>query len=194
MRALLDTYIQADPVQNVATFDKGLVQLIVERGENALDDLPAGIRSNPDATAETIVNNVRRTIVDEFATNPAYYTKMSALLDALILQRRQESLDYRNYLDGLLTLATRVGTRETDRVYPGWVNNGAQRALVDFGFADETLPVQVDTAVQISKYHDWVGDRLKEKAVARALRKVLPPDFDRFDELFDLVRARDEYR
>jgi type I restriction enzyme R subunit len=194
MRALLDTYIQADPVENVATFDKGLVQLIVERGENALDDLPAGIRSNPDATAETIVNNVRRTIVDEFATNPAYYTKMSALLDALLLQRRQESLDYRNYLDGLLALATSVGTRETGRVYPGWVTDGAQRALVDFGFTDEALPVQVDAAVKISKYHDWVGNPLKEKAVARALRKVLPPDFDRFDELFDLVRARDEYR
>ncbi|MEU4620009.1 HsdR family type I site-specific deoxyribonuclease [Actinoplanes sp. NPDC023801] len=194
MRALLDTYIQADPVENLAAFDKGLVELIVERGEDALDALPARIRANPDVTAETIVNNVRRTIVDEFATNPAYYTTMSALLDALIVRRRQESLDYRNYLDGLLTLASRVGRTESDRVYPAWVTNGAQRALVDFGFADETLPVQVDTAVQIAKYHDWVGDRLKEKVIARALRKVLPPGFERFDELFDLIRARDEYR
>jgi len=35
---------------------------------------------------------------------------------------------------------------------------------------------------------------MKEKVVANAIRKVLPRDFDRFDELFDLVRARDEYR
>lgn len=37
MRALLDTYIQADPSEVVATFEKGLVDLIVERGERALN-------------------------------------------------------------------------------------------------------------------------------------------------------------
>jgi hypothetical protein len=54
MRSLLDTYIQADPVEQVATFDKGLVQLIVERGADAIDALPGGIKKNPEAVAETI--------------------------------------------------------------------------------------------------------------------------------------------
>lgn len=35
---------------------------------------------------------------------------------------------------------------------------------------------------------------MKEKVVKRAIRHVLPDSFDRFDELFDLVKARDEYR
>ena len=77
MRALLDTYIQADPVEKVATFDKGLVQLIVERGADAIDTLPDGIKKQPEAVAETIVNNVRKTIVDERAMNPKYYDRMS---------------------------------------------------------------------------------------------------------------------
>src|SRR5690606_11982455 len=75
MRALLDTYIQADPSDVVATFEKGLVDLIVERGEGALATLPPGIRNDPGATAETIINNVRTTIVDERALNPRYYDK-----------------------------------------------------------------------------------------------------------------------
>ena len=91
MRALLDTYIQADPVENVATFDKGLVELIAEHGKGALGTLPPGIRNSPQAAAETIVNNVRKTIIDEHAMNPKYYDKMSELLDALIEQRRQEA-------------------------------------------------------------------------------------------------------
>ena len=61
-----------------------LVQLVVERGEAAIDSLPGGIRQNRDAVAETIENNVRRIIIDEMAVNPKYYEKMSELLDALI--------------------------------------------------------------------------------------------------------------
>ena len=35
---------------------------------------------------------------------------------------------------------------------------------------------------------------MKEKKVKRAIKAVLPADFDRLDELFELVKARDEYR
>src|SRR5699024_10594085 len=86
MRSLLDTYIQAEASRNLATFDKGLVHLIVEHGAGALDKLQENIRKTPEAAAETIVNNVRKTIVDEQAMNPKYYESMSTLLDALIEQ------------------------------------------------------------------------------------------------------------
>lgn len=194
MRALLDTYIQADPSEVVATFEKGLVNLIVERGEDALASLPPNIRKNPEAAAETILNNVRKTIVDERALNPRYYDQMSELLDALIEQRRQEALDYKAYLKQLLELATKVGKKESDMVYPVWAANGAQRALVDFSFPDPNLAVVVDYTVMHQKEHGWVGNRMKERALARELRRVLPDVFDRFNELFELVKARDEYR
>lgn len=194
MRALLDTYIQADPSETVATFEKGLVELIVERGAGALDTLPDGIKKNKEAAAETIVNNVRKTIIDEHAMNPKYYDTMSSLLDALIEQRKQEALDYADYLTKLLELAAKVGKKESDTVYPEWAKNGAQRALVDFGWADDAIVIQLDYTIQASKHHDWVGNKMKEKVVAKALKRVLPKDFDRFDEFFDLVRARNEYR
>lgn len=194
MRALLDTYIQAEPSEVVATFKKGLVELIVERGEDALNTLPPNIRKNHEAAAETIVNNVRKTIVDERALNPRYYDKMSELLDALIEQRRQEAMDYKVFLRRLLGLATQVGKKESDTVYPEWAKNGAQRALVDFSFPDPDLAVAVDHTVMQQKEHGWVGNRMKERALARELHRVLPHDFSRFDELFDLVKARNEYR
>lgn len=194
MRALLDTYIQADPSEVVATFDKGLVDLIVERGEDALNTLPPNIQKNPEAAAETIVNNVRKTIVDERALNPRYYDRMSELLDALIEQRRQDALDYEAYLKQILELAAKVGKKESDTVYPEWAKNGAQRALVDFHFADPNLAIVIDYTVTRQREHGWVGNRMKERALARELRRALPDGFDRFDELFELVKARDEYR
>jgi type I restriction enzyme R subunit len=195
MRFLLDTYIQAGASEVVADFDEtGLIELIVQRGAGAIDALPEGIRTNKDAVAETIINNVRKTIIDERALNPKYYDTMSSLLDALILQRRQEALDYKNFLERLLALATKVGKRESDTTYPDWATNGAQRALVDFGWDDDATPTRIDAVIIANKPHDWVGNRMKEKKVANAIRSALPGGFDRFDELFDLVRARDEYR
>src|SRR3712207_7652940 len=48
----------------------GLIELIVKLGADAVDRLPEGIRKDPEAVAETITNNMRKLIVDEYATNP----------------------------------------------------------------------------------------------------------------------------
>ncbi len=70
MRFLLDTYIQADASQTVSNFaDTGLIELIVQMGANAIDQLPEGIKRDPEAVAETITNNMRKVIVDERAMN-----------------------------------------------------------------------------------------------------------------------------
>ena len=198
MRALLDTYIQADPVEKVATFEQGLVRLIVERGAGAIDSLPEGIKKNPEAVAETIVNNVRKTIVDERAMNPKYYDRMSTLLDALIAQRRQEAMEYADYLNRLLELTTQVGNGESDTKYPEWARTRARRALVDFSWLDD---VEIDVehiydVIQSSKEHGWTGNIMKERALARALRKELPDVFwpERLRQLIHLLKEHDEYR
>ncbi|MGW0019929.1 type I restriction endonuclease subunit R [Rhodococcus sp. NPDC003382] len=195
MRFLLDTYIQAGASDVVSNFeDTGLIDLIVKLGAGAVDKLPAGIKKDPEAVAETITNNMRKVIVDEHAMNPKYYDKMSELLDAIIEQRRQQAIDYQEYLAKLLDAAKKLGAKESDVKYPDWADNGARRALIDFGWPDQTLPIQVDTAILTSKPHDWVGNSMKEKVVKRAIRRTLPDGFDRLDELFELVKARDEYR
>lgn len=200
MRSLLDTYIQADPVEQVATFDKGLVELIVERGAGALDTLPGGIKNDPEAVAETIINNVRKTIVDERAMNPKYYDRMSSLLDAIIGQRRQDAIDYADFLAQLLAHAEQVGKGESDAgvTYPEWANTPARRALVDFAWPPN---IEIDIeyvhgVVQNAKEHGWAGNPMKERALARELRKVLPDVFDSqsMKELIGRLQEHDEYR
>ncbi len=195
MRFLLDTYIQAGASEVVSDFeDTGLIELIVKFGAGAIDKLPAGIKKDPEAVAETITNNMRKVITDEWAMNPKYYDKMSALLDAIIEARRQQAIDYQEYLAKLLDAAKKLGTKESDTTYPGWADSGARRALIDFGWTDPAMPIRVDTAILTTKPYDWVGNAMKEKVVKRAISRTLPEGFDRLDELFDLVKARDEYR
>jgi len=82
MRYLIDTYISAEESVTVSAFDDlTLIDLIVERGADAINALPKGIAGNEEAVAETIENNMRRLIIDEMPTNPKYYEKMSTLLD-----------------------------------------------------------------------------------------------------------------
>lgn len=194
MRRLLDTYISADPSQVIADFgDAGLIELIVKLGAGAIDKLPEGIKEDPEAVAETITNNVRRVIVDERPLNPKYYDRMSELLDAILEERRQGALDYEEYLAELLDHAAKLGRGESETEYPEWADNGGRRALVDFFGSDDGLAAGVDEAVMSSKPDSWVGSYLKERKVKLAVKSALPAGFDRLDELFDLVKTRDEY-
>jgi type I restriction enzyme, R subunit len=90
MRHLIDTYIEADEPRKISPFDHmPLLDLIVKTGiADAISRMPDGIRSNRAAVAETIENNVRRKIVKEHLNDPAYYDKMSALLDEIIAARK----------------------------------------------------------------------------------------------------------
>ncbi len=195
MRSLLDTYIQADPTETVGDFEEtGLIELITRIGAGAIDSLPAGIKSNPDAVTETITNNIRKVIVDEHSLNPKYYDKMSELLDALIDEKRREAIDYKEYLERLIAHARQLGKKASDAVYPDWVDDGAKRALYDFELPAEKLVLEVHQAVSDTKPDHWIGDVVKEKKVRNALLKLLPASFDRIDELMALVKARDEYR
>ncbi|WP_247048155.1 type I restriction endonuclease subunit R [Arthrobacter rhizosphaerae] len=203
MRQLLDTYINAKPVEQVAELEKTLVELIVERGPDAIDTLPPGIRGSSAATAETIINNVRKTIVDEHAMNPRYYEHMSELLDALIEKQKEDAEDYADYLRNLIELTKKVGTREAadGKTYPEWATTPARRAIVDFEWHPGDLVVDQEALhrrIQSSKEHGWAdagAGRMKERALARELRKELPGVEEySLAEFIELLKNNDEYR
>ena len=215
MRHLIDTYIRAEESEKISAFDDmSLIQLIVERGPEAVNQLPKGIRQNEGAVAETIENNVRRLIIDESPINPAYYEKMSKLLDALIAQRREGALSYKEYLEKIAALtkqATMPGG--TASAYPAELGTPARRALYDNLGKDAALALKVDAAVLYSRMDDWRGNTLKTRKVRGAIRDVLSaklasvapvaeagagpaPPFDlemETDRILELVKHQHEY-
>jgi len=216
MRHLLDTYIRADESEKLSAFDDmTLVQLIVERGEQAVETLPEGLRNNRGAMAEAIENNVRRLIIDEMAVNPKYYEKMSDLLDAVISQRRQEALDYRAYLARIVELTKQVSRPETASSYPPVVNGAALRALYDnldqpsatkfreqresryagMAVADARAAqaIALDQAIRMVKKADWRGNRFKEREVRNVIRAQVGDDDSLVDAMFEIVKAQREY-
>jgi len=174
MRHLIDTYIRAEESEKISAFDDmSLIQLIVERGADAMAALPKGIRDSQEAVAETIENNVRRLIIDEHPINPKYYEKMSELLDALIEQRKQEALDYQKYLERIVELTKKVQNPAAGESYPKPLTTPAKRALYDNLGKDEVLALEVDRAVQASRQDDWRSNPFKVKMVRLAIKEAL---------------------
>ena len=215
MRHLLDTYIRAEESEKLSALeDLTLVQLIVERGATAVQALPQGIQKSPEATAETIENNVRRLIIDEMAVNPKYYEKMSKLLDALILQRKQEALDYKAYLARIVELTNKVSRPETQSSYPSNINSSALRSLFDnlenaqfstvhdppgqYGPAPtidtrELKALALDRAIRSVKKADWRGNKFKEREVCNAIRSELGDEEGLVNTIFKIVKAQSDY-
>jgi type I restriction enzyme R subunit len=194
MRHLIDTYIRAEESEKISAFDDmSLVQLIVERGVDAVQALPEGIRKNKDAVAETIENNVRRLIIDEQPINPKYYEKMSELLDALIAERKQQALNYRDYLEKIVELTKKVNNPTAGGSYPQSLNTPAKRALYDNLMKDETLALKVDRAVRDGRQDDWRWNSVKVKKVKIAIKAVLKSDETLTEEILELVKNQNEY-
>jgi type I restriction enzyme R subunit len=193
MRHLIDTYIGAKDSQVISAFDDiSLVKLIVERGAAAIDALPEGIKASHDAVAETIENNVRKLIIDETPINPKYYETMSALLDALIQDRKQGVIDYAEYLAKILDLAVAANDPGQGGKYPIALDTAAKRALYDNLGHVEALATNIDAEIRRTKKDGWRGNVIKEREVKNAIRRHVA-DADQAAFVFDLVYNQNDY-
>ena len=193
MRHLIDTYIRAEESELISAFDDmSLIQLIVERGPDAVDALPKGIRESREAVAETIENNVRKLIIDETPINPRYYETMSELLDAFIEQRKQQAIDYEKYLAEIVELTKKASSPASGAVYPDAMNSAARRALYDNLGRDEELASAIDTDIRKVKKDDWRGNTFKEREVRNAIRFHVS-DNEQAEFIMDLVKNQHEY-
>lgn len=196
MRYLLDMYIRADDSEVLMDFEElGLIELVVQKqGDDLIKALPEGLSKDPEAMAEAIENNVRKTIVDENPINPKYYERMSVLLDELIEQRRQQALSYQEYLEQIRALASKVTKPEqSGNSYPATMDTQAKRALYDNLGRDEVLTTKIDSAIRYTKKADWVGDRFKEREVANAIREETQGYELDLKAVMELAKAQKDY-
>ena len=195
MRHLIDTYIRAEDSVKVSAFDDlTLIQLIVERGVDALNapGVPAGIRADKAAMAETIENNLRRVIIDEQPINPRYYERMSELLDTLIQERKQQALAYEQYLAQIVELARQVQNPASATVYPQSLDTRARRALYDNLGGDEQLAVTLDADIRATKKDSWRGNKIKEREVRYVIRRHVRDEAE-IERIFELVKNQRDY-
>jgi type I restriction enzyme R subunit len=218
MRHLIDTYIEADEPRTISPFDNmSLLELIAKTGiANAITTQLAGMKGNRNAVAETIENNVRRKIITEYLSDPAYYEKMSALLDEIIATRKAKAIEYEDYLKRIADLARSVeagladDTPEELRRSPALralYNNltrvggtplsparAAEASLQYAASRDAVLQqaMRLDAAVKRVRPDGWRGVQAREQVIKAALYEILR-DEDEVERIFLIVKAQGEY-
>jgi type I restriction enzyme R subunit len=196
MRHLIDTYIKAEESVKLSAFDDvSFLQLLVERGADAVNELPDGLKKKEETVAEVIENNVRKLIIDEQPINPKYYDKMSELLDALIEQRRNKSIDYKKYLEEIAKLAKQVIDPSAAQGYPAAISSPGKRALYDILNRDESITIELDRAIHAAAQDGWRANRHKRRKVKIAVASILgeEQDKERVDIILELVSRHGEY-
>jgi len=193
MRHLIDNFIQAEEPRKISPFDgQTLIDLIVKTGiADAINSLPQGIKSNKEAVAETIVNNVRRKIIKEHLIDPAYFEEMSELLNEIIKERKAGAVSYEEYLKKIAELANRVSNPIRDDM-PTEITTRAQQALYNNVGKDETLAIKIDEVVLRKRMADWRGDRPKENIIKAELYKILN-DENEVERIFHIIKQQHEY-
>jgi type I restriction enzyme R subunit len=215
MRHLIDTYIEADEPRKISPFDKmSLLDLIVKTGiASAIATQLGGLKGNKNAIAETIENNVRSKIIKEHLNDPAYFEKMSALLDEIIAARKAKAIEYEEYLKRIAELAKRVEAGHADDI-PKQLNTPGRRAIYNnlmrrvsresrvavpvepYGNATEDemleLAIRIDDAVKGTRPDAWRGVQAREQVIKAALYGVLQ-DAAEVERIFLIIKAQSEY-
>lgn len=210
MRHLINTYVQADRSNKLGELsDMSLTEAIIKTGiHNAIArKLNARGKLSNNAVAEGIINNVRNTIVRLRLTDPRFYEEMSALLEDLIQQRREDADEYQQFLRDAEELAKRIsskggtegvpvklhGRREATVIY----RNLAQILEKGSIFLDEDekidLALEIDHAMREQAPAGWRGDQAKEAQVQNALFPLLERDRAITLALFELVKNQPGY-
>ncbi|TVL98578.1 MAG: restriction endonuclease subunit R [Candidatus Brocadia sp. WS118] len=194
MRHLIDTYIRAEEPLTISPFkDLSLLDLIVHSGiAAAINSLPRGIETNREAVAETIENNVRRKIIKEHLIDPAYFEEMSKLLNEIIRERKENALNYEEYLKKIADLAQKVSSPGKDDLPESIRQNSARRALYNNLNHNEQLAVVMDQTIRYVKKADWRGNDAKEKEIKKALYDILK-NKDEVERIFPIIKQQNEY-
>ena len=208
MRHLIDTYIEASAPRKISPFDNmGLLDLIAKTGmDAAIARLPGAIKGNKNAIAETIENNVRSKIVKDQLNDPAFYAKMSALLDEVIRFRKEHADRYAEYLKRVANLVNQVQAGHADDLPEALKRSAGLRALFnnvapmgldirDHETEHRTklqLAEQLDETVRRVRPANWRGNLAKENIIKQALLPLLGSEAE-VERIFQIVKQQPEY-
>ncbi|WP_245860318.1 type I restriction enzyme subunit R domain-containing protein [Methanosarcina spelaei] len=215
MRHLIDTYIEASEPRKVSSFeDMPLLDLIVKTGiDNAIATQLDRLKGNKNAVAETIENNVRSKIIKEQLNDPAYYEKMSDLLEEIIAARKAKAIEYEEYLKRIADLVKQVEVGHEDDINEVLKKSPALRALYNnvkkrgerledqieengeyIVPSDPALDMamRLDETIKRVRADDWRGVEPRERVIKKAIYDILN-DIDEVERIFIIIKAQKEY-
>ena len=200
MRQLIDNYVRAEDSEKLVDLaDISFLDIIDIDGEKAIDSLPKSIKQNERSVAEVLAANMRKMIISERPNNPAYFDKMSELLNQLLLEQKDGKIEYKELIQKLVEkLKEARSTCKTK--YPKSIDTKGKQALYDNLEEDEELALRVHQTIKDNArdgFRDLSsgggGRKMKalRKAVEAVLENIVPAE--KIDDIMQLIIAQKEY-
>jgi type I restriction enzyme R subunit len=219
MRHLLNTYVQADPATDLGELgEMSLTELVIKTGIHDAIARRLNERGtlSRNAIAEGIINNVRKTIIQERLTDPRFYDQMSKLLDDLIKQSRADAATYEEFLRKAEELVKRLASKQPDEGVPAALHGRREATVVyrnlprilaaalrtDGGVEASPAPdedalvkaaLEIDRVMRERAPAGWKGDQAREAQVLNALFPLLDRNREATLALFELIKNQPGY-
>ena len=192
MRKLIDTYIKSNRSKVVADLsDRPLLELLATEGAKAIESLPEGIQENSKAVAETITNNIRRTVIEKSPTNPKYFEKMSHLLSEVVKQLAQDSADYEALLKRLIALSDEV--LNPKHSYPVEISNlGAGAGAIYDQVNEDILVTELANRILMDAQDGWRTNGMKSRILRNELLEFLNDEV-LVDRIIEVAKHYENY-
>lgn len=192
MRQVLDLYVKAEDSEVIAKLDDtSFLDIVAAQNEEQLNDLPDELKDEYGrASAETVEANLREVIRKDSPFNPAYYGKLSIILQELIDKRRKEMLDYEEYMKELIELVKKARGKSANS-YPESIKTPGMRALYDNLGQNEYLAIRAHEVIKENVLVGFRDNRLKQRKLIKALAKLLGDEMAQ--KIYDIIKLHDEY-
>ncbi len=158
--------------------------------------------------AESIINNVRKTIIRDQLTDPRFYDEMSKLLDDLIRQRQNDTQTYEAFLRSAEDLVKRLAGKAGAVGHPPLLNGHPEAVRVYNNLASiptdsfvcptdddgrAALALEIDRAMREKAPAGWKGDDVREAQVLNALFPLLGRDRTVTAAVFEIIKNQPGY-
>jgi type I restriction enzyme R subunit len=192
MRQVLDLYVKAEDSEVIAKLDDtSFLDIVAAQNEEQLNDLPDELKDEYGrASAETVEANLREVIRKDSPFNPAYYGKLSIILQELIDKRKKEMLDYEEYMKELIELVKKARGKSANS-YPESIKTPGMRALYDNLGQNEYLAIRAHEVIRENAIVGFRDNRLKQRKLIKALAKLLGDEMAQ--KIYDIIKLHDEY-
>lgn len=192
MRQVLDLYVKAEDSEVIAKLDDtSFLDIVAAQNEEQLNDLPDELKDEYGrASAETVEANLREVIRKDSPFNPAYYGKLSIILQELIDKRKKEMLDYEEYMKELIELVKKARGKSANS-YPESIKTPGMRALYDNLGQNEYLAIRAHEVIKGNALVGFRDNRLKQRKLIKALAKLLGDEMAQ--KIYDIIKLHDEY-
>lgn len=192
MRQVLDLYVKAEDSEVIAKLDDtSFLDIVAAQNEEQLNDLPDELKDEYGrASAETVEANLREVIRKDSPFNPAYYGKLSIILQELIDKRKKEMLDYEEYMKELIELVKKARGKSANS-YPESIKTPGMRALYDNLGQNEYLAIRAHEVIKENALVGFRDNRLKQRKLNKALAKLLGDEMAQ--KIYDIIKLHDEY-